>query len=124
MCVACVSVSVCDACVDSVFNEVLQAVWLIDGYQNLVSAFFKDLVIFDSGGKDVFSDLCEASWEKIGMFVLVFDVTNSKSFAACQKWLKKLKQYFEPGKTIPGIYSDLSFKNDFISISHNALFRS
>nr|CAB3255332.1 intraflagellar transport protein 27 homolog [Phallusia mammillata] len=66
--------------------------------QDLVNLF-----IFDSSGKEVFSDLSEPCWEKLSMFAVVFDVTNSKSFTSCQRWLKKLKKYFEPSKSIPGV---------------------
>uniref|UniRef100_H2XNP6 Intraflagellar transport protein 27 homolog n=2 Tax=Ciona intestinalis TaxID=7719 RepID=H2XNP6_CIOIN len=62
-----------------------------------------DLFMFDSAGKEVFHQLNEASWDKVGMFVLVYDITNKTSFKNCQQWLKKIKQFSEPGKSIPGV---------------------
>jgi len=62
-----------------------------------------DFFIFDSAGKDLFADVCEKNWDKPGMFALVFDITNANSFQNCQSWLQKIKKFFEPGKTVPGI---------------------
>ncbi|XP_076825383.1 intraflagellar transport protein 27 homolog [Clavelina lepadiformis] len=62
-----------------------------------------DFFIFDNASHDVFKDVTEVHWEKLGMYIIVFDVTNKKSFTSCQKWLKSLKQYCEPDKTIPGV---------------------
>uniref|UniRef100_H2YLQ2 Small monomeric GTPase n=1 Tax=Ciona savignyi TaxID=51511 RepID=H2YLQ2_CIOSA len=62
-----------------------------------------DLFVFDSAGRGIFKDLNEASYNKVGMFVIVFDLSSSKSFSNCQKWLEELKNFFEPGKNIPGI---------------------
>lgn len=62
-----------------------------------------DFFIFDSSGNDIFSNLCESNWDRVGMYIVVYDVTNPASFKSCEKWLKGLKQYLEPRKTIPGV---------------------
>ena len=68
-------------------------------------AFMQDVFLFDTSGKSVFKDLTEVHYDKLGMFVIVFDVTDKESFENCQKWMKKLKQYLEPDKSIPGTRS-------------------
>jgi len=45
-------------------------------------------------------------YEKLGMYILVFDVTDKDSFNNIQKWMKVLKRYIEPDKSIPGEYID------------------
>ncbi|XP_067165457.1 intraflagellar transport protein 27 homolog isoform X2 [Apteryx mantelli] len=50
-----------------------------------------ELFIFDSAGKDLFSEMLEKLWEQPNVLCLVYDVTNEQSFNNCAKWLEKLR---------------------------------
>merc|ERR550519_1245332 len=62
-----------------------------------------DFFIFDSSGNDIFRDLCESNWDRVGMYIVVYDITKPASFKNAGKWMGMLKQYLEPRKTIPGV---------------------
>ncbi|XP_030313985.1 intraflagellar transport protein 27 homolog isoform X3 [Calypte anna] len=61
-----------------------------------------EFFIFDSAGKDLFSEMLEKLWEQPNVLCLVYDVTNEQSFKNCAKWLEKLKAQ-AVGLHIPGV---------------------
>ncbi|KAM6303786.1 intraflagellar transport protein 27 homolog isoform 1-T1 [Podargus strigoides] len=63
---------------------------------------FQEFFIFDSAGKDLFSEMLEKMWEQPNVLCLVYDVTNEQSFINCAKWLEKLRAQ-AVGVHIPGV---------------------
>ncbi|KAM9026402.1 intraflagellar transport protein 27 homolog isoform 5-T8 [Ara ararauna] len=61
-----------------------------------------EFFIFDSAGKDLFSEVLEKLWEQPNVLCLVYDITNEQSFSNCAKWLEKLKAQ-AAGMHIPGV---------------------
>ncbi|NWH61546.1 IFT27 protein, partial [Geococcyx californianus] len=61
-----------------------------------------EFFIFDSAGKDLFSEMLEKLWEQPNVLCLVYDVTNEQSFDNCAKWLEKLRAQ-AVGLHIPGV---------------------
>ncbi|XP_063251884.1 intraflagellar transport protein 27 homolog isoform X3 [Prinia subflava] len=61
-----------------------------------------EFFIFDSAGKDLFSEMLEKLWEQHNVLCLVYDVTNEQSFDNCNKWLEKLRAQ-AAGVHIPGV---------------------
>ncbi|PKK29948.1 intraflagellar transport 27, transcript variant X2 [Columba livia] len=61
-----------------------------------------EFFIFDSAGKDLFSEMLEKLWEQPNVLCLVYDVTNEQSFNNCAKWLEKLRAQ-AVGRHIPGV---------------------
>ncbi|TRZ22603.1 hypothetical protein HGM15179_004448 [Zosterops borbonicus] len=61
-----------------------------------------EFFIFDSAGKDLFSEMLEKLWEQPNVLCLVYDVTNEQSFDNCNKWLEKLRAQ-AVGVHIPGV---------------------
>ncbi|XP_070227455.1 intraflagellar transport protein 27 homolog isoform X3 [Bos indicus] len=62
----------------------------------------KELFIFDSAGKELFSEMLDKLWESPNVLCLVYDVTNEQSFTNCSKWLEKARSQI-PGTTLPGV---------------------
>ncbi|XP_075583715.1 intraflagellar transport protein 27 homolog isoform X1 [Pelecanus crispus] len=63
---------------------------------------FQEFFIFDSAGKELFSEMLEKLWEQPNVLCLVYDVTNEQSFNSCAKWLEKLRAQ-AVGVHIPGV---------------------
>ncbi|XP_010583698.1 PREDICTED: intraflagellar transport protein 27 homolog isoform X1 [Haliaeetus leucocephalus] len=63
---------------------------------------FQEFFIFDSAGKDLFSEMLEKLWEQPNVLCIVYDVTNEQSFNNCAKWLEKLRAQ-AVGVHIPGV---------------------
>uniref|UniRef100_A0A8C0WKN3 Intraflagellar transport protein 27 n=1 Tax=Castor canadensis TaxID=51338 RepID=A0A8C0WKN3_CASCN len=61
-----------------------------------------ELFIFDSAGKELFSEMLDKLWESPNILCLVYDVTNEQSFTNCSKWLEKARSQ-APGTTLPGV---------------------
>uniref|UniRef100_A0A8C5K7S0 Intraflagellar transport protein 27 homolog n=1 Tax=Jaculus jaculus TaxID=51337 RepID=A0A8C5K7S0_JACJA len=61
-----------------------------------------ELFIFDSAGKEMFSEMLDKLWENPNVFCLVYDVTNEQSFNSCSKWLEKVRAQ-APGVFVPGV---------------------
>ncbi|XP_042326358.1 intraflagellar transport protein 27 homolog isoform X2 [Sceloporus undulatus] len=61
-----------------------------------------ELLIFDSGGKEFFTEMLEKLWEQPNAICIVYDVTSEQSFNNCAKWLEKLKTQ-SCGIHIPGV---------------------
>mmetsp|Transcript_9828 Transcript_9828/g.20483 ORF Transcript_9828/g.20483 Transcript_9828/m.20483 type:complete len:195 (-) Transcript_9828:358-942(-) len=52
-----------------------------------------ELMLFDSGGQDIFRDSIAPCWGNLGMVALVYDTTNKESFDNCAMWLEMLKKH-------------------------------
>ncbi|XP_026638606.1 intraflagellar transport protein 27 homolog isoform X2 [Microtus oregoni] len=61
-----------------------------------------ELFIFDSAGKELFSEMLDKLWENPNVLCLVYDVTNEQSFNSCTKWLEKVRAQ-TPGTFLPGV---------------------
>lgn len=61
-----------------------------------------ELFIFDSAGKELFSEMLDKLWENPNVLCLVYDVTNEQSFISCTKWLEKVRSQ-TPGISLPGV---------------------
>ncbi|XP_024904538.1 intraflagellar transport protein 27 homolog isoform X2 [Pteropus alecto] len=61
-----------------------------------------ELFIFDSAGKELFSEMLDKLWESPNVLCLVYDVTNEQSFSNCSKWLEKARSQ-TPGTSLPGV---------------------
>ncbi|XP_048211971.1 intraflagellar transport protein 27 homolog isoform X1 [Perognathus longimembris pacificus] len=59
-----------------------------------------ELFIFDSAGKELFSEMLDKLWENPNVLCLVYDVTSQASFSNCSKWLEKVRSQV-PGITLP-----------------------
>uniref|UniRef100_G3U9E3 Intraflagellar transport protein 27 homolog n=1 Tax=Loxodonta africana TaxID=9785 RepID=G3U9E3_LOXAF len=59
-----------------------------------------ELFIFDSAGKELFSEMLDKLWESPNVLCLVYDVTNEQSFNNCSKWLEKARSQ-APGSYLP-----------------------
>ncbi|XP_077685497.1 intraflagellar transport protein 27 homolog isoform X2 [Eretmochelys imbricata] len=61
-----------------------------------------ELFLFDSAGKELFSEMIEKLWEQPNALCIVYDVTNEQSFNSCAKWLEKLRAR-TLGMHLPGV---------------------
>ncbi|XP_053107272.1 intraflagellar transport protein 27 homolog isoform X3 [Hemicordylus capensis] len=61
-----------------------------------------ELFLFDSAGKELFSEMLEKLWEQPNALCIVYDVTNEQSFSNCVKWLERLRAQTS-GMHIPGV---------------------
>ncbi|KFO36720.1 Intraflagellar transport protein 27 like protein [Fukomys damarensis] len=64
-----------------------------------------ELFIFDSAGKELFSEMLDKlarEWESPNVLCLVYDVTSEQSFSNCGKWLEKARAQI-PGASLPGV---------------------
>ncbi|XP_008255299.1 intraflagellar transport protein 27 homolog isoform X2 [Oryctolagus cuniculus] len=61
-----------------------------------------ELFIFDSAGKELFSDMLDKLWESPDVLCLVYDVTSEQSFSSCGRWLEKARS-LAPGVSLPGV---------------------
>nr|KAF6495266.1 intraflagellar transport 27 [Rousettus aegyptiacus] len=59
-----------------------------------------ELFIFDSAGKELFSEMLDKLWESPNVLCLVYDVTSEQSFSNCSKWLEKARSQ-APGTSLP-----------------------
>ncbi|XP_071948916.1 intraflagellar transport protein 27 homolog [Antedon mediterranea] len=50
-----------------------------------------ELFLYDSAGKETFSDYVQEFWDQPSVAIAVFDVTNAESFKSCNKWLERVK---------------------------------
>lgn len=71
-----------------------------------------ELFIFDSAGKELFSEMLDKLWESPNVLCLVYDVTNEQSFTNCSKWLEKARSQV-PGASLPGVL--VGNKTDLVS---------
>ncbi|XP_066490185.1 intraflagellar transport protein 27 homolog [Tiliqua scincoides] len=61
-----------------------------------------ELFLFDSAGKELFSEMLEKLWEQPNALCIVYDITNEQSFNNCAKWLERLRAQTS-GMHIPGV---------------------
>ncbi|ELT87120.1 hypothetical protein CAPTEDRAFT_80634, partial [Capitella teleta] len=61
-----------------------------------------ELFIYDSAGKELFSDMVQNHWANPSMVVVVYDVTNETSFNSCAKWLERVRSQ-KPSVTMPSV---------------------
>uniref|UniRef100_A0A2K5REH0 Intraflagellar transport protein 27 homolog n=1 Tax=Cebus imitator TaxID=2715852 RepID=A0A2K5REH0_CEBIM len=61
-----------------------------------------ELFIFDSAGKELFSEMLDRLWESPNVLCLVYDMTNEQSLNNCSKWLEKARSQ-APGICLPGV---------------------
>uniref|UniRef100_A0A8D2J8N3 Intraflagellar transport 27 n=1 Tax=Varanus komodoensis TaxID=61221 RepID=A0A8D2J8N3_VARKO len=61
-----------------------------------------ELFLFDSAGKELFSEMLEKLWKQHNALCIVYDVTNEQSFNNCAKWLERLRTH-NSGMHIPGV---------------------
>ncbi|ESO84213.1 hypothetical protein LOTGIDRAFT_108201 [Lottia gigantea] len=61
-----------------------------------------ELYIYDSAGKEIFSDMVIKFWDHPSMVIVVYDVTNESSFSSCEKWLERVRSQ-KPDLMITGV---------------------
>ncbi|XP_031551404.1 intraflagellar transport protein 27 homolog [Actinia tenebrosa] len=60
-----------------------------------------ELYIFDSAGKELFSETVQQYWENTNLIMVAYDVSNEQSFNACNKWLERCRAA-TPYQSVPG----------------------
>ncbi|XP_065826841.1 intraflagellar transport protein 27 homolog [Oscarella lobularis] len=61
-----------------------------------------EMLLYDSGGQPLFSDVVSKYWENPSLLVIVYDVTNQDSFKNSSKWFDQVHS-LAPNLTIPGV---------------------
>ncbi|XP_007519421.1 intraflagellar transport protein 27 homolog isoform X2 [Erinaceus europaeus] len=61
-----------------------------------------EFFIFDSAGKELFSEMLDKLWVSPNVLCLVYDVTSEQSFNNCSKWLEKARAQAS-GTSLPGV---------------------
>jgi transport family protein 27 len=63
-----------------------------------------ELYLFDTAGQSIFNQREHGTkhWENASMVVLVYDVGNRDSFAACAKWLQNVRS-IRPNNPVGGV---------------------
>ncbi|XP_033737151.1 intraflagellar transport protein 27 homolog [Pecten maximus] len=61
-----------------------------------------ELFLYDSAGKEIFSEHVQKYWDHPGVIIVVFDVTNETSFSSCAKWLERVRSQ-KPDVHMPGV---------------------
>lgn len=61
-----------------------------------------ELFIYDSAGKEMYSEFVQQLWNHPSMVMVVFDVTNNTSFHSCAKWLERVRSQ-KPEVPFPGV---------------------
>ncbi|XP_025084926.1 intraflagellar transport protein 27 homolog [Pomacea canaliculata] len=61
-----------------------------------------ELFLYDSAGKDVFSEQVTKFWEHPNLVMVVYDVTNEASFTNCVRWLERVYSV-KPDVSLPGV---------------------
>ncbi|WAR20703.1 IFT27-like protein, partial [Mya arenaria] len=49
-----------------------------------------ELFLYDSAGKELFSDFVTKFWDHPSLLVVVYDCTSETSFNSCEKWLQRI----------------------------------
>ncbi|XP_015755358.1 PREDICTED: intraflagellar transport protein 27 homolog [Acropora digitifera] len=60
-----------------------------------------ELYLYDSAGKEIFTDIVQQHWTQPDMILVAYDMTNEQSFNACNKWFERC-QAQKPNQSIPG----------------------
>ncbi|KAM9171865.1 intraflagellar transport protein 27 homolog isoform 2-T2 [Pangshura tecta] len=88
---------------DSVVSPTVSQIGTEGALQSTKSIYYVDeLFLFDSAGKELFSEMMEKLWEQPNALCIVYDVTNEQSFNNCAKWLEKLRAQ-TLGIHLPGV---------------------
>ncbi|KAH3862771.1 intraflagellar transport protein 27 homolog isoform X2 [Dreissena polymorpha] len=61
-----------------------------------------ELFLYDSAGKEMFSDFIVKFWDHPSLLIVVYDCTSETSFNSCEKWLQRVRQ-LSPDVNIPGV---------------------
>ncbi|XP_071107922.1 intraflagellar transport protein 27 homolog [Haliotis cracherodii] len=61
-----------------------------------------EIFMFDSAGKEIFSEAVKKFWQNPSMVMVVYDVTSETSFSSCEKWLQRVRSQF-PDVELPGV---------------------
>ncbi|XP_056315256.1 intraflagellar transport protein 27 homolog [Danio aesculapii] len=61
-----------------------------------------ELFIYDSAGREPFSDACENVWSQPSVVCVVFDVTSEASFNNCSRWINRVQTHSH-GLHTPGV---------------------
>ncbi|CAG5126647.1 unnamed protein product [Candidula unifasciata] len=61
-----------------------------------------EIYIYDSAGKDIFSDLVKQFWDHPSVVMVVYDCTNEASLSNSLTWLEKVRA-LTPDIHIPGV---------------------
>ncbi|EDO36989.1 predicted protein [Nematostella vectensis] len=61
-----------------------------------------ELFLYDSAGKEMFSDTVQQYWEHPNLVIVAYDVSNEQSFNACNKWLERCRSLAKSDNNLPG----------------------
>jgi len=61
-----------------------------------------EMYIYDSAGKEIFSEFVKRQWDHPGVIMVVYDCTSETSFSSCLKWLERVRSQ-APNMHIPGV---------------------
>ncbi|KAL8579387.1 hypothetical protein ACOMHN_026752 [Nucella lapillus] len=61
-----------------------------------------EMYLYDSAGKETFSENVVNHWDQPSVVMVVFDVTEETSLSSCVKWLERVRG-MKPNVTIPGV---------------------
>ena len=61
-----------------------------------------EMYIYDSAGKEIFSDFVKRLWDHPSVIMVVYDCTSETSFSSCVKWLERVRAQ-SPNTQIPGV---------------------
>ncbi len=61
----------------------------------------KKLQVWDTGGQQRYRPVLASCYRNADGVILVFDVTNEKSFANLPQWLSEVEEFSEKGKSAP-----------------------
>ncbi|GFO28636.1 intraflagellar transport protein 27 homolog [Plakobranchus ocellatus] len=60
-----------------------------------------EMYLYDSAGKEIFSDLVRRFWDHPAVVMVVYDCTSETSFSSCKKWLERIRSQC-PDIQVPG----------------------
>ncbi|XP_041362999.1 intraflagellar transport protein 27 homolog [Gigantopelta aegis] len=61
-----------------------------------------EIFMYDSAGKEIFTESVMKFWDQPSMVVVVYDVTSETSFSSCVKWLERVRSH-KPDVQMPGV---------------------
>jgi transport family protein 27 len=50
-----------------------------------------EFYLYDSAGKEIYSNFVQTFWTHPGTVIVIYDVTDEQSFDSCAKWLERVK---------------------------------
>ncbi|KAK6170112.1 hypothetical protein SNE40_018587 [Patella caerulea] len=60
-----------------------------------------EMYMYDSAGKEIFTDMVMKFWDHPSMMIVVYDVTSETSFSSCEKWIERVRSQ-KPDVPFPG----------------------